>query len=128
LEKYLDAAERAVRTAVFGPELLKPSMTHYPSPVRLPKLPKSLMEYDLTGLSAQSSSHAVHRFPVDAEYSFRVVLNGHRPNQSAPLRIAFWIDGKRLDQTFDVEGSDLEGQIEEWRAQVTAGEHLLSVS
>jgi hypothetical protein len=128
LEKYLDAAERSVRRAVFGPELIKPSMTHYPSPVRLPKLPKSLMEYDLTGLSAQSSSHAVHRFPVDAEYSFRVVLNGHRPNQSMPLRIAFWIDAKRLDQTFDVEGSDLEGQIEEWRAPVTAGEHLLSVS
>jgi hypothetical protein len=128
LEKYMDAAERSVRTAVFGPEVIKPSMTHYPSPVRLPKLPKSLMEYDLTGLSAQSSSHAVHRFPVDAEYTFRVVLNGHRPNQSAPLRIAFWIDAKRLDQTFDVEGSDLEGQIEEWRAPVTAGEHLLSVS
>ena len=128
LEKYMDAAERSVRRALFGPELIKPSMTHYPSPVRLPKLPKSLMEHDLTGLSAQSSSHAVHRFPVDAEYSFRVVLNGHRPNQSMPLRIAFWIDAKRLDQTFDVEGSDLEGQIEEWRARVTAGEHLLSVS
>ena len=30
LEKYADAAERAVRTAIFGPEKLKPSMTHYP--------------------------------------------------------------------------------------------------
>ena len=44
LEKYVDAAERAVRTAIFGPPNMKPSMTHYPSPVRIPKLPPSLIQ------------------------------------------------------------------------------------
>ena len=35
LEKYMDAAERAVRTALFGPEKLKPAMMHYSAPVRI---------------------------------------------------------------------------------------------
>src|SRR5205823_471476 len=35
LEKYLDAAERSVRQAIFGPTPLKPSFTHYPAPVRI---------------------------------------------------------------------------------------------
>lgn len=127
LEKYVDAAERVVRTAIFGPEILKPSMTHYPSPVRYPILPKSLMEYDLTGLSTHHATHVTHRFPVTGEYSFRVTLNGHRPNQSEPAQIGFWIDG-RLIREFEVDATDLEGQIVELRSRVPAGEHLLSAS
>ena len=128
LEKYVDAAERVVRTAMFGPEKLKPSMTHYPSPVRIPTLPKNLMEYDLTGLHTQHAAHVKHRFPVDAEYTFRIVLNGHRPNQSEPVKAVFWVDGKQLPEVMTVEGSDLEGQILEWKTKMTAGEHLLSMS
>ena len=127
LEKYVDAAERAVRTALFGPERLKPALTHYPSPVRIPVLPKSLMDYDLTGLSTHHATHVKHRFPVDGEYSFRLVLNGHKPNQSEPAQVGFWIDG-RLVKEFEVDATDLEGQICELRSRVTAGEHLLSAS
>ena len=64
---------------------------------------------------------------MDAEYSFRLVLNGHRPNQSEPAHPAFFIDGK-LIQEFEVDATDLEGQIVECRTRVTAGEHLLSAS
>src|ERR1043166_7019709 len=35
LENYVEAAERAVRTALFGPELRKPSNVHYSAPVRI---------------------------------------------------------------------------------------------
>src|SRR5262249_60028600 len=35
LENYVGAAERAVRTALFGPERLKPALVHYSAPVRL---------------------------------------------------------------------------------------------
>jgi hypothetical protein len=128
LERYVDSAERVVRTALFGPEKMKPSMTHYPSPVRIPVLPKNITDYDLTGLHTQHAAHVKHRFPVDAEYTFRVVLNGHRPNQSEPVKAAFWVDGKQLPEVFTVEGSDLEGQILEWKAPDTAGEHLISMS
>ena len=133
LEKYADAAELSVRTAIFGPPLLKPSMTHYPLPVRLndargKKTPiPDAAHYDLTGLSTLHAAHAIHDFPVDATYSFRLVLNGHRPNQSMPAHVGLWIDGK-LIQEIEVDATDLEGQVREVRTKVTAGEHLLSAS
>jgi Protein of unknown function (DUF1592)/Protein of unknown function (DUF1588)/Protein of unknown function (DUF1587)/Protein of unknown function (DUF1585)/Protein of unknown function (DUF1595)/Planctomycete cytochrome C len=133
LESYLDAAERVVRTALFGPELRKPSVVHYSAPVRINlargqnRLPKDLFNYDLTGLSTVHSAHFLHRFPVDAEYSFRLVLNGHRPNQSEPAHPALYIDGKLIHE-FEIDATDLEGQIVETRTRVTAGEHLLSAT
>jgi hypothetical protein len=133
MEKYLDAAETAVRTAMFGPPELKPSVTHYPAPVRIndsrgrSTLPKDLFHYDETGLSLPYSAHFVHRFPVDAEYSFRLVLNGHRPNQSEPAHPALFIDNKLVHE-FEIDATDLEGQIVECRARISAGEHLISAS
>lgn len=133
LENYVDAAERAVRTALFGPERRKPAAIHYSAPVRIndsrehSSLPKDIHNYDYTGLSTLHSAHFIHRFPVDAEYSFRLVLNGHRPNQSEPVHPAFFIDGKMIKE-FEVDATDLEGQIVELRTRVTAGEHLLSAS
>ena len=116
-----------------GRRAMKPAVTHYPAPVRIndtrgrSTLPKDLFHYDETGLSTPYSAHFVHRFPVDAEYSFRLVLNGHRPNQSEPAHPALFIDN-RLVQEFEVDATDLEGQIVEFRTRVTAGEHLLSAS
>lgn len=127
LEKYLYAAERAVRTAVFGPEKLKPAGVHYPSAVRIPVLPKDLLNYDKTGLSTHHAAHVMHRFPVDGEYSFRLVLNGHRPQGSDPVNPALFIDGK-LVKSWIEEGEDLEGRIVEARTMVKAGEHLVSAS
>lgn len=133
LEKYLYAAERSVRAAIFGPEKLKPAMIHYAVPVRInddarnPTLPKDMFNYDFTGLSTRHAAHVMHRFPVDGEYSFRIVLNGHRPNQSMPAHPAFFIDGKQI-QEWEVDATDLEGQIVEARVKVTAGDHLLSAS
>jgi hypothetical protein len=133
LENYMDAAEHSVRTALFGPPLIKPSAVHYPAPVRIndtrgsSSLPKDLFHYDETGLSLRYSAHFIHRFPVDAEYSFRIVLNGHRPNQSEPVHPALFIDGKLIHQ-FEADATDLEGQVVECHAKVLAGEHLLSAS
>ena len=133
LENYMDAAERTVRTAMFGPAKLKPAAVHYSSPVRLndqrgkSALPADLFHYDETGLSTLHSMHVMHRFPVDGTYNFRIVLNGHRPNQSESAHPALWIDGKMIKE-FEVDATDLEGQIVEVRAPVTAGSHLLSAS
>ena len=127
LDKYLDAAEHVVRTAIFGSEQMKPSMVHYASPVRIQTVPKSFDNYDLTGLSALSSFHIEHRFPVEGEYSFHLVLNGHRPNQSMPAHLGFWVDGKLIHEA-DIDATDLEGQTHEFRAHITAGDHLLSAS
>jgi hypothetical protein len=133
LEKYLDAAERAVRTALFGPAELSPALTHYPFPVRInhkrgqQSLPDDLFNYDQSGLSTVHSAHVVHYFPVDGEYSFRIVLNGHRPNQSEPAHPALFIDGVMV-QEFEADATDLEGQVVETRLSVAAGERLLSAT
>jgi hypothetical protein len=133
LGKYLHEAEIAVRTALFGPEPTQPSVVHYSFPVRInlsrgqASLPKDLSGYDQSGLSLVYAGHTMHRFPADGEYSFRLVLNGHRPNQSEPAHPALFIDGKMI-HAFEVDATDLEGQIVETRAPVTAGEHLVSAS
>ena len=133
LEKYLNAAERAVRTALFGPARLAPAIVHYPLPVRInlsrgqETLPPDLFDYDQSGLSMVYSAHVTHYFPVDGEYQFRIVLNGHRPNQSEPAHPAHFQDGV-LAQEFEVDATDLEGQFVETRLPVEAGEHLLSVA
>jgi hypothetical protein len=133
LEKYLDTAEIAVRIAIFGPLPQKPAVTHYPVPVRINtprgqvELPADLFDYDYSGLSTVHSAHVIHRFPVDGEYSFRLVLNGHRPNQSEPARPALFVDGRFVEEA-EVDATDLEGQVVDLKAWVTAGEHLLSAS
>ncbi len=133
MEKYFDAAERAVRAAIFGPPVLKPAATHYPLPVRInilagtkSELP-DLTHYDRTGLSTVHAAHVAHRFPVDGEYTFHIVLNGHRPNGSEPVHPALYIDGKFIGDG-EVDATDLEGQSILVRANVTAGEHLLSTT
>ncbi len=132
LEKYADAAELSVRTALFGPAKQKPAVTHYAMQVRL-NAPRGkqptldLANYDLTGLSSRHAGHTVHRFPVDGLYSFRLVLNGHRPNQSMPAHVGLWVDSKLVDQA-EMDATDLEGQLLDFRVKVTAGEHLISAS
>jgi hypothetical protein len=133
LENYLDAAEMVIRKTLSDPPKLKPSAVHYSSPVRMNILrgqrntPKDMVNYDHTGLSTLHSMHVLHRFPVDAEYSFRVVLNGHRPDRSESARPALWLDG-RMVKEWEVDATDLEGQVVEVRTRVTAGEHLISAS
>ncbi len=140
MEKYLAAAEKVARTAVFGVELLKlERVAHQPyftanafSTNRTPKF-----DYDETGLSLPSALHVVQRFPVDAEYTLRAILRGVRPTGSNPVELGFWIDGQ-LVKEFKIpvptraEGGrgpgELNGLWAELRTPVTAGEHWLAVS
>jgi hypothetical protein len=129
LEKYVDAAERAVRTAIFGPAKQKPAYVHYSAPVRIAKIPtpEEMKDYDETGLSTLHSAHWLHYFPADGEYHFRLTLNGHRPNDSEPVTPSLYIDGILIHE-WEVDATDLEGQIVEVRARVKAGERLVSAS
>ncbi len=85
MEKYLTAAEKISRTAVFGIEPLKPTLVRLRSGERnQPPQLTPLTDYDLTGLSLPNAIHTTHRFPVDGEYVIRVSLGGERPAGSAP--------------------------------------------
>ena len=138
MEKYLTAAERVARTAVFGPDQLKPTLVrHLPPGRRIISSTKPLFEYDTTGLSLPNATHVTHHFPVDGEYVIRIVLGGVRPAGSEPLQIGLWIDGRQAEvANFDSEGiasfsddrQDFGGMKQEFRTKVPAGDHWVAGS
>lgn len=138
LEKYLKAAERVSRAALFGPDPLKPTLTRLqPMGAKIEPSPAVLFDYDQVGLSLPNALHVLHRFPVDAEYLFRIVPSGSRPAGSEPVQIGVFLDGEQI-QTVEIDAGegpsftsyqrDLTGKTREFRARVTAGEHWLAAS
>ncbi len=138
MEKYLTAAEKVARTAVFGVPPMKPAVTERRGQGRQIKPSFTpLTEYDTTGLSLPNALHITHRFPVEAEYTFRLFLNGARPPGSDAVKFAVWIDGKQVEvRELDPEGGaafDANRQVFDsftldFRAKVAAGEHWIAAS
>ncbi len=138
MEKYLTAAEKIARTAVFGAEQMKPTMARLRSEGRkVAPSQKALTEYDVTGLSLPNALHVTHKFPVDGEYNFRVFLGGNRPAASGPLSIAVWVDGQQAQSldfdpeklaSFEIDRQELGGKVAELRAKVPAGEHWVAIT
>ncbi|MGE3438737.1 MAG: DUF1592 domain-containing protein, partial [Blastocatellales bacterium] len=138
MEKYLNAAEKIARTAVFGPEQLKPSLARLRPPTgRIISSTKPLFDYDVTGLSLPNAIHATHRFPAEAEYTLRIHLGGVRPAGSEPVQIALWIDGRQVNSLsfdpdtlaqFSDDRQDFGGKIVDFRARIAAGDHWIAVS
>lgn len=138
MEKYVTAAEKIARTALFGTEPLSPTLVRHEVPGRkiipITTVPAS---YDTTGLTLQNSLHALHRFPVEGTYLFRLGLNGVRPLGSNPVRFGLWIDGHPVqDIAFDPTGNaafspdrqDFSGRTIECRLPVTAGDHWIAAT
>ena len=140
MEKYLAAAEKISRTAIFGVEPLKPTLVRLRSPERSqPPQLTPLTDYDLTGLSLPNAIHTTYRFPVDGEYVIRANLGGERPAGSEPIQLALWLDGQQIQVIqFDpakgasftdaAERQDLWGLMQEFRTKIAAGDHWLAVS
>ena len=134
MEKYLKAAESVVRTALNGPEKMKPVLLRAQparSEVELRQAP--LKDYDESGLSLPNALNATMRFPADGEYTIRVAIEGRRPAGSTPAQIAVWLDGKQvkvltLNGPTDGGGIDLFGAQDEFKMHVPAGEHWIAAS
>lgn len=138
MEKYLAAAEKVARAAVFGPEPMKPSLTRVgASRRRIVHRKTPLFDYDLTGLSLPNALHATRRFPVDGEYVIRIFIDGVRPAGSEPVQVTFWIDGRQVRAmesdpeaaaTFSQDRQEFYGRTLELRARIAAGDHWLAAS
>jgi hypothetical protein len=140
MEKYLAAAEKISRTAVFGVEPMKPTLVRLRTGERnqTPQL-TPLTDYDLTGLSLPNAIHTTYRFPVAGEYVIRATLGGERPPGSEALQLTLWIDGKET-QALQVdpaaiasfataaEPQQLWGIKQEFKVHLTAGDHWLAVA
>lgn len=138
MEKYMAAAEKISRLAVFGPELKPLTFRIEPTrprrmeinPVRIEQPPfYTMFDYDVTGISHPGSYHLKHRFPASGEYLFRVRADGARPQGSEPQRLSLYMDG-RIARTFEVPDKVTETNerlpvFMEVRLQVSAGEHEL---
>ena len=138
MEKYVTAADRVVRQALFGPPALKPTLIRLRSDGRRVREARTFpTEYDVTGLSLPNAFHVVHRVPVAGEYAIRVILGGLRPKGSEPVTVVLWIDQKEVQRvvhdpdrsaTFNDDRQDFGGQTIEFRVQLAAGERWLSVA
>lgn len=140
VEKYLAAAERVARTAVFGVEPMLPERTaHQPwfTADAFSKNTAVKFDYDETGMSLPSALHVVQRFPADGEYRLRGILRGVRPVGCNPVELGFWIDGKLVHETklpiptkteMGRGPGEVNGLWAEFRAPLKAGEHRLSVT
>ncbi len=140
MEKYLSAAEKIARSAIYGVDPMKPTLTRLRPSLRkiIPSVkPRLELEYDLTGLSLANAFHATHRFPVNAEYNLRVFFGGVRPAGSEPLELGLWIDGEQVQTArFDPVGiasfsdheQDFGGMTKDFHTRIEAGDHWIAVS
>ncbi len=140
VEKYLTAAEKVARTAVFGAAPMKPErVAHQPwfAADAFSKNKTVQFDYDESGMSLPNALHTVQRFAVEGEYTLRCILRGVRPVGSDPVALAFWIDGKLIHETkIEVPTQriagrapgELNGLWAEFRTPIRAGEHWLAVT
>lgn len=138
MEKYMSAAERVARAALFGPPAVAPTLTRLRSEGR--RAGEALAvppHYDVTGLSLSNAFHAPYRVPVTAEYLVRVSLGGVRPAHSEPVELTLWVDEREVASlvynpesaaSFDSDRQDFGGQTTEFRIPLSAGEHSLAVA
>jgi mono/diheme cytochrome c family protein len=138
MEKYVSAAEKVTRQAIFGPPTLKPTLTRLRSDGRRARDARTFPgDYDVTGLSVPNALHSMFRVPVDGEYVVRVGLGGLRPAGSEPITITLWIDDQQADsRVFDLESSarfdddrqDFGGQAIEFKTHLSAGDRHIAVA
>jgi mono/diheme cytochrome c family protein len=138
MEKYLSAADRIARTALFGPAPMKPTLTRLRSePRRVVEARTFPPQYDVTGLSLPNAFHAVHRIPVEGEYLIRVFLGGLRPAASEPITISLWVDDREVTNNvhdperfgrFEIDRQDFGGQTMEFRVRLEPGDRKIAVA
>lgn len=138
MEKYLAAAEKVARAAVFGPQPIKPSMVKVsPQWRNIIHTQKPPNDYDITGLSLPNAIHVTHSFPVEGEYMIRTMLNGVRPAASEEVHVALWIDGQQVQVldldpegggAFATDRQEFYGWARDFRVKLTAGKHWIAGS
>ena len=138
MEKYVSAAEKVSRVALFGPPTLKPTLTRLRSDGRKVREARTAPDtYDVTGLSIPNAFQTVYRVPVDAEYVVRVALTGLRPSGSEPIAISLWVDERELqtiphDQeraaSFADDRQDFNAHTVEFKVRLAPGEHRIALA
>ncbi len=137
MEKYISAAEKVTRAALFGTSLqptLSPRIRYERRVKETRTFPGA---YDLTGLTLPNALHTIYRVPVDGEYLVRAFLGGLRPRGSMPVTIALWVDEREVQSivhdpektaAFEIDRQDFNANTIEFRLKLRAGERWLSIA
>ncbi len=138
MEKYMTAAERVSRAALFGVPKMTPTLTRLRSEGRrTPTARVFPSHYDETGLSLPNAFHTMTRIPADGEYVFKVGLGGIRPAGSEPITVTLWIDDRQTaslvfdpeqSARFDDDRQAFGGQAVQFRTTLTSGDHSIAAS
>lgn len=138
LEKYMVAAEKVVRTAMFGHEVEAPTLVRLKAPTAsVPGTRVVPASYDTSGLSLPNAAHATHLVTVPGEYLLRVFMNGKRPLGSMPVRVGLYVDGALVSEqtldpasqaAFDEDEQELDGKTLEFRVPLKAGERWIAAT
>jgi hypothetical protein len=138
MEKYVSAAEKVSRLALFGPPIMKPTLMRLRSDGRRVKETRTYPgEYDATGMSLPNAFHAVHRVPVDGEYIVRVALGGVRPAGSEPVSVTLWVDDREAQAlihdperaaSFNDDRQDFGSHTLEFKVRLSAGDRRIAVA
>jgi len=138
MEKYMSAAEKVTRTALFGPSAMKPTLTRLRSDGRRVRDAKTFPgDYDVTGLSLPNAFHTIYRVPVEGDYVVRAALAGLRPVGSEPVSVTLWIDDHLVQTipfdpersaTFNDDRQDFGGQMVEFKARLASGDRHIAVA
>jgi Protein of unknown function (DUF1592)/Protein of unknown function (DUF1588)/Protein of unknown function (DUF1587)/Protein of unknown function (DUF1585)/Protein of unknown function (DUF1595)/Planctomycete cytochrome C len=138
MEKYVTAADRVTRIALFGQPELKPTLARLRSDGRRAGDAREFpAAYDVTGLSLPNAFHGTYRVPVEGEYMIKVFLGGVRPANSDPITVSLWIDDRELRSTvhdqerfgrFEIDRQDFGGQTTEFRVQLAAGDRRIALA
>ncbi len=138
MERYMSAAERVARAALFGPASVQPTLTRLRSEGRRVREARTFPgDYDVTGLTLPNAFHAIHRVPLDGEYVIRVFLGGLRPAGSEPIALSLWIDEQEVQThthdaertaAFEIDRQDFGGNTAEFRVTLAAGDRWIAVA
>ena len=138
MEKYVSAADKITRRALFGPPATKPTLTRLRSDGRRVRDAKTFPgQYDVTGLSLPNAFHTMFRVPIDGEYVVRAALAGLRPVASEAIAVTLWVDDQLVQTvpfdsersaTFNDDRQDFGGQMVEFKAQLTSGDRHIAVA
>ena len=136
MERYLTAAERVARAALFGPDAPGPGARAARRPrARIEPSPAVPAEYDDTGLTLRNAVHAGTASRSTASTSCaRSWAASVRPAPSRSRSASTWTTGsracsrstRRASARSAVDRQDFTGKTRELRVRLTAGEHRLS--
>ncbi len=80
MERYLAAADKVVRAAIYGAEVMKPTLTRVTRGSGRSRSARNRCSTTTRRASTPPNAlHATHLFPVDGDYTFKVSLGGLRP-------------------------------------------------